>query len=250
MSTESLSSCIKATSPPTPAPLVALVLTTSSMVMSPTHLPRSPSRTGSERTPNCRMMSSACSVCCERNMHPLGQPSTGTSWLVRGQRRTHGHISSPRTTPQCVLRPRRAATCRARGGIRPSCGELPSASQEPVGSSGASVALMGTSGPPTPHHSARCARGEHRPAEPGRAWPRAEEKKETALQHAVGIRTGIRARACASDTPSNRKNAIPYRYELLNIRPPKFPCAGPSRACGTAPASQGSIPPESYFALV
>ncbi len=38
----------------------------------------------------------------------------------------------------------------ARGGIRPSCGELPSASQEPVGSSQASVALMGTSVPPTP----------------------------------------------------------------------------------------------------
>ena len=66
---------------------------------------------------------------------------------------------------------RRGDTCRD---YRPKCGELPSASQEPVGSSQASVALMGTSVPPTPHHSARCARGEQRPAEPGRAWPRAE----------------------------------------------------------------------------
>ena len=126
------------------------------------------------------------------------QRQPGGIWLVRGQRRTHGHIRSPHTTPQCVLRPRRAATCRAR------------------------------------------AHGRER-----------KRKKETALQHAVGIRTGIGARGCVSYTPSNRNNAIPYRYELLNIRPPpKFPCAGPSRACGTAPASQGSIPPESYFALV
>mmetsp|Transcript_11653 Transcript_11653/g.32843 ORF Transcript_11653/g.32843 Transcript_11653/m.32843 type:complete len:213 (-) Transcript_11653:335-973(-) len=121
------------------------------------------------------------------------QRQPGACWLVPGQRRTHGHISSPRTTAQCALRPRRAATCRAR-------------------------ARMAESGTP--------------------------------LQHAVGIRTGIGARGCVSYTPSNRNNAIPYRYELLNIRPPKFPCAGPSRAFGAAPASQGSIPPESYFALV
>ncbi len=41
-----------------------------------------------------------------------GQRQPGASWLVRGQRRTDGHISSPRTTAQCALRPRRAATCR------------------------------------------------------------------------------------------------------------------------------------------
>jgi hypothetical protein len=43
------------------------------------------------------------------------QRQPGGSWLVRGQRRTHGHISFPHTTPQCALRPRRAPTCRARG---------------------------------------------------------------------------------------------------------------------------------------
>ena len=51
----------------------------------------------------------------------------------------------------------------------------------------------------------------------------------TALQHAVGIRTGIGARGCVSYTPSNRNNAIPYRYELLNIRPPKIPVCRPEQ---------------------
>jgi hypothetical protein len=88
----------------------------------------------------------------------------GSVSLSRVSRRSHQPHTLPRPSPPP----------QARGGIRPSCGELPSASQEPVGSSQASVALMGTSVPPTPQHSARCARGEQRPAEPGRSWPRAE----------------------------------------------------------------------------
>ena len=119
-------------------------------------------------------------------------PAPARSLLARPGPASHSwahqfppHHSTVRAAPAA------SSDLPARGGIRPSCGELPSASQEPVGSSQASFALMGTSGPPTPHHSACCARGEQRPAEPGRAWPRAEEKKETGLQHAVGVRTGI-----------------------------------------------------------
>jgi hypothetical protein len=96
--------------------------------------------------------------------------------------------TSPIPSPDLITSP----PPQARGGIRPSCGELPGASQEPVGSSGASVALMGTSGPPTPHHSACCARGEQRPAEPGRAWPSAEEKKRNRSTARCGHQNGNR----------------------------------------------------------
>ncbi len=131
---------------------------------------------------------------------------------------------------------RRGDTCRIR----------PSASQEPVGSSQASVALMGTSVPPTPHHSARCARGEQRPAEPGRAWPRAEPLYSTlwASERESGPVAVFLIPLVIETTPYRTDTS----YSIF--APPKFPCAGPSRACGTAPASQGSIPPESYFALV
>ena len=54
------------------------------------------------------------------------QPHPGGCWLVQGQRRTRGHTHSHshQTTPQCALRPRRAAACRppaARGEERNRC---------------------------------------------------------------------------------------------------------------------------------
>lgn len=73
--------------------------------------------------------------------------------------------------------PRTSPPPQAWGGIRANCGELPSASQEAVGSSKASVALVGTSVPPTPHHTTpQCALRPRRAAtcreKKGEAKPR------------------------------------------------------------------------------
>ena len=89
--------------------------------------------------------------------------------------------------------PRTSPPPQAWGGIRANCGELPSASQEAVGSSKASVALVGTSVPPTPHHTtphhttvrAAPATSSDLPREKGRGqatWAGTEWARRTSVQ--------------------------------------------------------------------
>ena len=119
---------------------------------------------------------------------------------------------------------------------RPRHGEPPSPIQEAAGSSEASVALVGTPIPipipTTPHHSARCARGERRPADPR---PHAA-RSGTAVQPPPRLKTGIGARGCVAYTSSNRNNTIPHGYEPVNIWPPRIPGAG------TNPSMRHSFP--------
>ena len=113
----------------------------------------------------------------------------------------------------------------------------PSPIQEAAGSSEASVALVGTPIPipipTTPHHSARCARGERRPADPR---PHAA-RSGTAVQPPPRLKTGIGARGCVAYTSSNRNNTILHGYEPVNIwPPPRIPGAG------TTPSMRHSSP--------
>lgn len=164
-------------------------------------------------------------ACRPRSQQPAAQQS----------HRTSEHRPPPPPPPLTGARDRsqQGAACRARAPIGRGATSPPSPIQEAAGSSEASVALVGTPIPipipTTPHHSARCARGERRPADPR---PHAA-RSGTAVQPPPRLKTGIGARGCVAYTSSNRNNTIPHGYELLNIWPPEFRVQARPRACGT-----------------